>query len=361
MTREPIHIDGSQGEGGGQILRTTVGLAAAFGLNVRIDNIRANRSKPGLRPQHLTAMKAAAEICDASLSGAVVGSKSLTFRPGRVRPRGYRFDIGTAGSTMLVLQTLLPALSIARGNSAVEIIGGTHNPMAPCFEYISEVFEPLASILNLHFHVQLNRPGFYPAGGGEIRADIMGLDYGFDIPLMPARFTRRGELKRVEVLSAVSGSLPDHIADRQAQQARSRLAAAGIDTDGRVERPDTLSPGTVVFVRAVYARSTAGFFSLGKRGKPAERVADEAIDAFLAFHESEGVIDQHAADQLLTVAGLSPEPSEFVVESITSHLRTNAAVINALTGRHIAIDDNANKVTIPRVPDDELDRYDYNS
>ena len=338
MEKTWIVIDGAQGEGGGQILRTSVGLAAAFGLDLRIVNIRANRKPPGLRPQHLAAVKAAAEVCGGRLAGAAVGSRELTFEPGEVLRGDYTFDIGTAGSTTLVLQTVLPALIACEGPSRVTVIGGTHNPMAPCFEYLRDVFGLLASATNAEMFFEMDRPGFYPEGGGQLHMHINGS--GSPDALTPVRYIARGELKRIEILSAAAASLPEHIVNRQGQQAQKRLGHLGVPLTVSEQRWDTFSTGTAVFLRAIFARSAAGFNALGSLGKPAERVADDAVDALFDHLGGEGAVDIHAADQLLTIAALSGDSSRFTCRRVSDHLRTNANVIRQLTGRDVEIIEN---------------------
>ena len=336
MTDRPIVIDGSQGEGGGQILRTTVGLAAALGMPVRVTGIRAGRQRPGLRPQHLAAMQAAAAVCNAQVGGASIGSTEITFQPGRCQVGRFRFDIGTAGSSTLVLQTVIPALMIADGACDVTVTGGTHNPLAPCFEYLRDVFVPLASAANLHVYVEMLRAGFYPGGGGELRMQIQGV--GSTANVQPFRYVDRGPLRHIEGLSAASYSLAAHIIERQNSQALGRLIAAKHHATIQQAVWETFSPGTVVFLRAVFARSIAGCFSLGARSKRAEQVADDAVEQLLAFIDSAGVVDAHAGDQLLTLAALCPRESRFVVERVTDHLRTNAEVIRQLTGRRVDVE-----------------------
>jgi RNA 3'-terminal phosphate cyclase (ATP) len=344
-----MDIDGSRGEGGGQILRTSVALAAALGVNVRIRNIRAGRPRGGLGQQHLAAVRAAAAVCRGELTGDKIASREITFRPGRVEAGHYRFDIPTAGSTVLALQTLIPALTLSDGDSDVTATGGTHNPFAPCFEYLRDVFAVLASAANVQMYFEMGRAGFYPAGGGEVKMQIRGA--AARESLVALRFASRGELRCMEGVSGRSSSLPADIAERQARQAMRRLAAAGHKATIEQAAWDSQSPGTVVFVRAVFARSVAGFFALGKRGKPAERVADEAVDALLAFLATDGAVDAHAADQLLTIAAICPGESQFRTERVTSHLLTVADVIRQLTGRRVNIDgemDAPGTVSVPK-------------
>ena len=285
-------------------------------------------------------MRAAAAVCGGQLAGDSVGSRELVLTPGRVSNGQWRFEIPTAGSAVLVLQTVIPALMLSRGDSQVTAVGGTHNPFAPCFEYLRDVFGVLASAANLNAFFELQRAGFYPAGGGSVRMHIRGL--GGQEEVAPLGYLSRGELLGIEVLSAASDSLPAHVARRQADQAASRLEAAGYDAAVEQARWDSQSPGTVVFVRAVFSRAVAGFFALGKRGKPAERVADEAVDAMLGFLASDGAVDAHAADQLLTIAALCPAESRFRTERVTSHLLTVGDVIRQLTGREVNIDGQLN-------------------
>jgi len=339
-----ILIDGSQGEGGGQIVRTAVGLAAALGKAVRITAIRAGRPKPGLRAQHLAAVRAAATVCGGTLQGDRSGSTELTFQPGPVRPGRYAFDVGTAGSTVLVLQTVLPALMLAEGDSELTVRGGTHNPMAPCFEYLGDVFAVLASAMNLQAYFEMRRAGFYPAGGGEVTMHLRGV--GGAEGVAPLRLASRGALRGIEGLSAVSASLSAHIAERQARAAERPLRRLGCPTTVTQAAWQSDSPGTAVFLRAVFARSVAGFSALGERGKPAERVAKEAVEALEAFLASPGAVDAHAADQLVALAALSDEPSRFIAQSVTHHLGTNLQVVRAMTGREARADEATGEVVV---------------
>jgi len=341
MSGFDVEIDGSQGEGGGQILRTAVGLCAALGKTVHVRAIRAHRPQPGLRPQHRVAMRAAAEICDGKLRGDEVNSTDLTFEPGLVKAGNYRFDIGTAGSTTLVLQTILPALMLADGDSDVIVTGGTHNPMAPSFEYLRDVFGALITACNVQAYFEMDRAGFYPVGGGRIHLHVVGL--GEKGNLDPFRVTARGRLNRIEGLSAGSDDLPTHIVERQAGAAELFLGRAGYQVEMERAAWPTHSPGTTVFVRAAFAKSVAGCLSLGKLGKPAERVAEEAVRGLLHFLDTDAAVDEHAADQLVTIAALCPRESVFTTEKVTNHLLTNAQIVRQVTGREVTVEGEEGK------------------
>jgi len=336
VTREPLVLDGGVGEGGGQILRTAVALSAALGTPVTVRAIRPRRSPPGLRAQHLAAVRAAAAVCDAECLGAEIGSSEITFRPQSPRSGRYEFDVGTAGSAALVCQTVLPALMLTEGDSTVTVAGGTHNPLAPCFEYLRDVFALPASAANLQAYFAMDRAGFYPAGGGEMTMQVRGVESVEN--LSPLRLTSPGTLRYVEGLSAASAELPRHVVERQLAQALGRLAKEGLRASIEEASWETRSPGTVVFLRAVFTQSVGGAFALGERGKPAERVADEATDALLAFLRSGAALDAHAADQLLTLAALCPHESQFTAERVTSHLETNAEVVRRMTGRAVHVE-----------------------
>ncbi len=341
MGAPPVTIDGSFGEGGGQILRTSAALAAALGIELRVEHIRANRPKPGLARQHLAALRAVAEVIGVEVRGGALGSTAIDLPAGRVRPGAYRFEIGTAGSANLLIQTVLPVLLVADGDSRVVVTGGTHNPMAPCYEYLAYVMGPLTAAMGVEAMLTLTRAGFYPAGGGELALDLRGL--GGREPLIGLRMTDRGALRSVDALSAVSTSLPDHIAERQARQLSGRLHKRGVTWGLEEARWETASPGTVVFLRAVFTRAVAGFFALGARGKPAETVADEAVDALEAPLDAGGAVDGHAADQLLVVAALALEPTTYTTTVVTGHLLTNAEIVRQLTGREVTVEGELGK------------------
>lgn len=319
--RVPLILDASHGEGGGQVLRTALGLAVTLRRAVELREIRVRRPVPGLRPQHVAVVRALAQIGAAEMQGDCVGSTTVRLAPGTPRAGGYRFDIGTAGSVALLLQAVLLPLLRAEGESRVEVRGGTHVPWSPPVHYLSEVFLPALRTMGVHVELRLARWGWHPAGGGEVTVTIS------PAPVMAAfRATERVETEVVG-LSAVS-RLPRSIAERQRHRAESRLAEAGLGARISIVQDDTaLSPGTLVLLAAP---GRAGFSALGRRGVPAERVADEAVDALLAWTRSGAAIDECLADQLVPFLALAREPSAFTCPALSSHLRTVAWVVQQL-------------------------------
>jgi len=316
-----IDIDAAAGEGGGQVLRSAVTLALLTGSTVSLYNVRANRSPPGVRPQHLQAVAAAARVSDAQVAGLRVGSRQVRFAPGTVRPGDYFFDIGTAGATSLVLQTVYLPLMLAGGPSTVTIAGGTHVPFSPCFHYLDMQWRPFLQRLGLKLGLQMKRAGFYPPGGGLMTAVLEPAD-----SVQPIRLARRGALQAVDGLSAVA-NLDAEIGLRQRRRALQRLQAEGIPCELDAVSLPAVSAGTVLVLRARCACSQACFFALGRRGKRAEQVADEAVAELLAFLATDGAVDPYLADQLLLPLALAGGPSELTTSRVTTHLCTNGAII----------------------------------
>ncbi len=337
-----VVIDGSYGEGGGQVLRTGLTLAVLTGKPVRIEHIRAGRKKPGLRPQHLTAVRAAAAVCRAHLEGDELSSQALTFAPGGpARPGDYTFDVaeaarrGSAGSVSLVLQTVLLPLALADGTSHITLRGGTHVPWAPPVPYLEHVFLPPLARMGVHTQVELMRWGFYPAGGGEIRVQIVG----HKGPLHPILLTKRGELQRVWGTAAVM-NLPAHIPQRMATRAHNVLAEAGLQAQVEPRRLRGIGPGAGLFLFAEYAHVTAGFTAYGRKGLPAERVAEAACKDLLAYHRSVAPVDPHLADQLVLPMALAQGESQIVPSQVTSHLLTNVRLVRQFLARELSIELN---------------------
>lgn len=330
-----LTIDGSFGEGGGQILRTSLSLAAITGQEVTIKNIRAGREKPGLRPQHLTGALAVAEICGAEITGAEVGSTRLTFKPHKVTGGNYEFDVSriraSAGSVNLVLQTILWPLAFAEKKSRIIIKGGTHVPHAPAFNYIKETFLPTVANMGLLSRYTMAKAGYYPIGGGEVLLDIDPVK-----ELKPISLTHRDKQLLVEVISAVS-NLPMSIAERQMSTGIQRLKGMGLDAQTWTEEYPSTGKGTVFFISASSDHSSGGFQSLGELRKRAEKVADDACDELEQYIRCGMAIDKHLADQLIIPIALAQGNSKFTTCEITQHLITNIAVVEHFLPVHFHI------------------------
>ncbi len=336
-------IDGSYGEGGGQVLRTSLALSALLGREVRIENIRAGRAKPGLAAQHLAGVQATAKVCDARVDGARIGSMELEFAPGRIRGGAFRFDVGTAGATTLVLQTILPCLLVAREASAVQITGGTNVLWSPPQEYIAHVFLPAIGAMGADACIKCLRPGFYPKGGGRLEARVTPLA----APLRPLAWAERGELRSLTAFSVAEGRLPAHILRRQIEGAREALGPVGLRAE--TAHPESASPGTMLTIAARFECGAAGFSAAGERGKPAETVGREAGEQAACFLERTASVDLHLADQLLLYAAIAGGETVYVTEQITEHLRTNAWVIGQFLEAEIEIDEATGRVTVQGV------------
>jgi RNA 3'-terminal phosphate cyclase (ATP) len=319
--QECIVIDGGYGEGGGQLLRTSLSLAAITGKPLKLVNIRGRRKKPGLRPQHLTAVRACASICGAKLEGVELDATKLTFVPGTIVPGSYEFHIGTAGAASLVLQSILPPLSMANGHSDLLISGGTHVPWSPPYHHVAQVLIPTLNQLGYKCETYLNRWGWYPKGGGVIQARVR--PHG---PLGSFNLVQPFDLRNINGISASSG-LPEHIRVRQKNQLEGRLRKTGIQTQIEMLDVNARNPGTLVFLLVQGKDSVAGFSSLGARGKRAELVADETADELFHFLESKAAVDCHLADQLLVYLALAPGRHHFTTSKVTQHLLTNGWVI----------------------------------
>ncbi len=314
-------INGAYGEGGGQILRTALSLSALLGIPVRIEAIRANRKKPGLMPQHLTAVKALQAICRARVEGASIGSMTLTFEPGRPQAGEYHFDVGTAGATSLILQTLLLPLAFAGGESVVHLTGGTHVPWSPPIHYLEMVFLPVLLRMGIQIEINLIKWGWYPQGGGMIQARIKPAD-----KLRPLSLGRPWKPDRIKVICA-SSHLPGHIRERERHRVEERLRQKGLAADYDLAEGPSPGQGNMVFIAAAGGPGSAGFTSMGQRGKKAELVAEEAADSLLTFLESGASVEEHLADQLVPYLSLAEEPSEILIQGISSHLETNLRVV----------------------------------
>lgn len=324
-----LELDGSGG--GGQLVRTALALSVLAGTPFRMEGIRGSRPNPGLRPQHLAAVELLAAAGDADVSGAMEGSGTLAFEPGDVRPGAYEVDVGTAGSVPLVFDAVLPLATAAGGRIAVRATGGTDVRWAPTMDYYRRVKLPLLRRFGLDAAVDLDRRGFYPAGGGEATLWLGSSE------LRPIDLDAAGPTEGARVYSVASSDLDDRdVADRQADTAVDGLSESGIDVLERtVQYADARSTGSAVLVRLDRGDAIAGFDRLGERGTPAESVGEGAVDAAWALEGSVAAVDEHMADQLLVFLALVG--GRVAVPAVTDHVETNAAVLDAF-GFDVSVD-----------------------
>ncbi|MBI4566865.1 MAG: RNA 3'-terminal phosphate cyclase [Planctomycetes bacterium] len=337
-----ITIDGSLGEGGGQVLRTAVALSAVTGKPLHLNNIRAGRERPGLQRQHLAAVRAAAEVCGAEVRGAEVGSRELTFRPEKIRSGEYTFEVGSAGSASLVLQTALPPLLCARGPSIVVVTGGTHNPFAPPYEFLAATFAPCINAIGARLSVTLHRHGFYPEGGGCLVANVtpFGARRRFEM-------VDRGAVRAVRVRSLVA-NLAAHIGEREVAVLRSRLnlppAAARAETVRNAP-----GPGNVALVDIQCERITEVVSSFGEKGLPAEIVAETAARDALAYLNSGVPVGDYLADQLLLPLAMAAG-GRFRTFPLSDHATTNIEVIKHFLDARFDVREEADIATVAVTP-----------
>jgi RNA 3'-terminal phosphate cyclase (ATP) len=334
-----IQIDGSYGEGGGQVIRTALALSAMTTQSVQINQIRARRPTPGLAAQHLSGVLALAQIVDADVTGATSGSQTLTFHP-QHRPQtgSHRFDVtelakrGSAGAITLLFQTIWLPLALSQGNSDLHLRGGTHVAWSPPYHYLEQVYLATMARLGLTVKTELDTWGFYPVGGGAFSAIIPGGQQS-----TPLNLTDRGDLLRIGGL-AVAAELPAHIAQRMTNRALNVIKAAGLPVEITPQRVKSAGPGAGIFLLAEYEHGVAGFSAIGAQGKPSDQVADEACRDLLRHHQQGAPVDPHLADQLLLPLALTPGESSFQTSEITQHLLTNAHVIRQFLPVQITID-----------------------
>jgi RNA 3'-phosphate cyclase len=343
MSANVIEIDGSEGEGGGQILRSSLSLALLTGKSFHLKHIRAGRSKPGLQPQHLTCVRAAAAIGQAQVRGDSLGSTDLTFVPGEVVAGDYHFDIKTAGATSLLLHTLyLPLALRGQGPSKLTLVGGTHVLASPCYHSLDVTWRAYLDLMGLPLKLRLIRPGFYPRGGGKIQVEIPSCQH-----LRALQLQERGRVK-VHGFSAVAG-LSEDIARRQAKRAVQRLS--------RLTSPDRFpleqwqgGPSSVLAVIVETTPAPALFFGLGARGKPADKVADEAVDEALGYlNAAPAAVDRHGADQILLPLAFADGFSTYTVAEVTPHLLTNLAVVRRFLDRELVCEGAAGQPGVVKI------------
>lgn len=314
-----IIIDGSQGEGGGQVLRSALALSLVTGKPFTITNIRARRKTPGLMRQHLTAVNAAAEVGQANVLGAGLQSSTVTFEPGSLKAGEYHFAVGTAGSTMLVLQTVMLPLIFADGPSRVTLEGGTHNPFAPPFDFLREAYLPLVNRMGPAVRAVLERPGFYPAGGGRVVIEIEPCNKlrGFEL-------CERGEICSRKARAMVA-NLPRSIAERELQIVRRHLGWEGGCLEVQ-EITGAPGPGNVVTIEVACEHVTELFTGFGELRRPAEAVATHAVQQCQRYLNGSAPVGEYLTDQLILPLAVAGE-GRFVSTGLSLHARTHLDLI----------------------------------
>lgn len=320
-----LYIDGDQGEGGGQVLRTCLTLSLLYGINFTITNIRARRDKPGLRRQHLTCVRAAGDISAARIEGDELGSTELSFRPGKIQGGEYCFDIGTAGSTTLLFQTLLLPLLTADRESHLQLVGGTHNPMAPTLTYLRHSFLPLLRRMGADIEIHTDQWGFAPEGGGKWHATIR------PSTLIPIELPRRGKLKKCRLVSYCAG-LPTHIGEREIDTF-TRLYHGHID-EYCIRVPKAQSNGNLLSFDMKFEHMQISLTQLGRLKLKAESVAEMLNHQVREYLASEAVLDRYLTDQIM-LPMVATRGGCFSCDRLSDHAATNLNVIAEITGYHL--------------------------
>jgi RNA 3'-terminal phosphate cyclase (ATP) len=318
-----LTIDGSSGEGGGQIVRSSLALSLVTGKPICIVNIRAGRKRPGLMQQHLTAVSAAAAVGGAEVQGASMGSQCLSFEPGAVSPGEYTFRVGTAGSATLVFQTVFPALMLADAPTTLHLEGGTHNPFAPPFEFLTRSYLPLVARMGVTTKSTLHRHGFYPAGGGRFTVCVQPATH-----LTALNLTQSGkEIRRT--VRALVANLPTHIAQRECDTI-ARKSGWHKSCFHCEQVHSANGPGNVVLVEVESEQVTEVFTGFGKRGVKAERVAAEVWRQVRAYREAGVPVGEHLADQLMLPLGIAARDGQhgkFRTLPLTDHATTHLDIL----------------------------------
>lgn len=338
-----IAIDGSQGEGGGQILRSSIALSLVTGQPVQIDKIRSGRAKPGLMRQHLTAVRAAVEIGEAEVDGDEIGSQSLLFKPQGVKPGNYTFSVGSAGSATLVLQTVLPALMTAEAPSELTLEGGTHNPWAPPYDFLEQAYFPLLQKMGPRITAGLERHGFYPAGGGR-----------FSIAIEPAtelkgiQLNQRGDIVQRSVTALVA-NLSRHIAHREIDTAAAKLNWAPTCFHIR-EVNDSAGPGNIMMIEVHCEQIREVFTGFGRHGVKAENVANETVKQVRNYLAADVPVGPYLADQLLLPLGVAAwrdrQQSQFRTLPLTRHSTTHISILQQMLNIPISVEKDEGVCTV---------------
>lgn len=325
-----IEINGSKG--GGQMLRSSLTLSAITGEEFRIENIRGSRPNPGLKHQHVEAVKAVARLCGAEVEGLEERSQHLEFRPGELEENSFTVNIGTAGSVTLLLDTVLPLTTQFNENFRIDVKGGTDVKWSPAIEYYRQVKLPLLRLHGFLGEMDVRETGFYPSGGGHVRLNTEPSS------MQPIELMDRGELEGFKIFSKASRDLKNqNVADRQADEVERKLKNSyiSVPVEKNAEYIETDSPGSSIVLKAVYENSVAGFDALGEQGKRSEEVAKEVIEAFRQFHSSEAAVERYMADQLVIFLALAG--GSVKIPEVTSHVQTSLEVMRKF-GREVKVE-----------------------
>lgn len=340
-----VLVDGSRGEGGGQILRTAVAFSAILGRPVRVEKIRAGREVPGLKRQHISALQVLTEVFGGNMEGAAEGSSTVTFTPGRQRLDALTLDMGTAASITLVLQAVVPAVALTGSRLDLDLVGGTDVPWSPTYDYFATLVRAAYREIGIEFSTTAQRRGYYPRGGGRVSTTIVPCHR-----LRPLNLTERPGVTDVALVSRC-GALPKHVAERQLASAKARITEAGLNVAAAElseERSD--SPGSSLLAYHMGPSAFIGADGIGARGKPAEEVGREAASRFLAAAGSGASLDPNLADMVLPLLSLAHGRSVVAVPTLTSHLRSGLELASEFTGCEWSVDEDGARVTVAISP-----------
>ena len=340
-----LEIDGSFGEGGGQTLRIATSFSIIFNRPIRVTKVRAGRKVPGLRPQHASTLKILREVCGGTLEGGEIGSTEFTFTPGRPESRSLSLDMGTAASITLVLQALVPAVSLSGVALELELVGGTDVPWSPTSDYVSTVLASALRRIGIAFSFEVTRRGYYPSGGGRAKIRIEPCD-----EVIPLELSSRTSVPPISVVSR-AGMLPSRIPEQQASSALSQLSRYGLAAKTvDVHLEESLSPGSSILVSAIDESCLMGGDSIGARGKPAVRVGSEAAWRFANAYGAGACVDPHLADMLAPLLCLAKGPSHLLTSELTEHLRSSLHVAKQFVGADHSIEAQGNAWLITVAP-----------
>lgn len=343
---EPVEVDGSEGEGGGQILRTAVAFSVIEGRPVRVVRIRGGREVPGLKRQHVSALEVLERVFGGELTGATEGSTTITFAPGGQRLNALSVEMGTAASITLVLQAVVPAVALTRSSLSLDLVGGTDVPWSPTFDYFQRIVREAYGSIGIRFEASASRRGYYPRGGGRVTAVIEPCE-----SLVPIDLTAGPAVSAAKLLSRC-GRLPRHVAERQISSASEVLERSGFGVQERVvSEEEADSPGSSILAYYAGAGAFLGADAIGARGKPAEEVGREAASMFVAAARSGAIVDSNLADMLLPLLSMGPKPSRVRIHEMTPHLKSGLSLARQFNSCRWSVEDLHGSALVSVIPD----------